>query len=253
LGSVIIHQTLYDMFPLDTVDPDLIQPLTPNEFIQRILVPEVGMRLVLQDLNLDVNRRPNRKRAVRVLRESASYGVAMFPEDGGDWASASGKKMTKGDDEVMGVADRMVMERACKRRKELEIEEAEEGEIRLGSDAEERPYKRWEKAVEPIELSGDEQKMGSSKPFVATSSEYFVPLTSSLGQTYWLDRQEEAQRAEEKLEKKGQKATRGTKKQGKERATEPVLMDQSTAARPKHRSTPLLVRTVPKTSSGHIH
>ncbi|KAJ7099513.1 RTC4-like domain-containing protein, partial [Mycena belliarum] len=128
LGSVIIHQTLYDMFPLTSIDPDLVDPLTPNEFIQRILVPEVGMRLVIQDMHLDVEDRSDKKQAVAVLRESASYGVAMFPEDGGDWAGASGKKKSDTDDDVMGVAEQMVMERARKRRKELEIEEREEDE-----------------------------------------------------------------------------------------------------------------------------
>ncbi|KAJ6589952.1 RTC4-like domain-containing protein, partial [Mycena vulgaris] len=125
LGSVIIHQTLYDMFPLTTIDPDLVDPLTPNEFIQRIFVPEVGMRLVIQDMDLNVDARPDKKQAVAVLRESASYGVAMFPEDG---AGASGKKKNEGDEEVMGVAEQMVMERARKRRKEIEIEEREEDE-----------------------------------------------------------------------------------------------------------------------------
>ncbi|KAJ7935204.1 RTC4-like domain-containing protein [Mycena leptocephala] len=129
LGSVIIHQTLYDMFPLTAVDPDLVDPLTPNEFIQRILVPEVGMRLVMEDMDLNPDDKSDKKRAVTVLRESASYGVAMFPEDGGDWAGASGKKKDNDGEEAMGVADRMVMERARKRRKELEIEEREEEEM----------------------------------------------------------------------------------------------------------------------------
>ncbi|KAJ6593384.1 RTC4-like domain-containing protein, partial [Mycena capillaripes] len=84
LGSVIIHQTLYDMFPLTTIDPYLVDPLTPNEFIQRILVPEVGMRLVMEDMDLDPDVKSDKKQAVAILRESASYGVAMFPEDGGD-------------------------------------------------------------------------------------------------------------------------------------------------------------------------
>ncbi|KAF7351024.1 RTC4 domain-containing protein [Mycena sanguinolenta] len=90
LGSVIIHQTLYDMFPLDAIDPELVNPLTPNEFIQRILVPEVGMRLVMEDMDLTLDDRSDKRRAVAVLRESASYGVAMFPEDGG--GGAAGKK-----------------------------------------------------------------------------------------------------------------------------------------------------------------
>ncbi|KAJ6467946.1 RTC4-like domain-containing protein, partial [Mycena vulgaris] len=78
-GAVIIHQILYDMFPLGTIDPDLVRPFTPNEFILRILVPEVGMRLIIQDMSLSVDSRLDKKRAVAVLRASARYGVAMFP------------------------------------------------------------------------------------------------------------------------------------------------------------------------------
>ncbi|KAJ7503057.1 RTC4-like domain-containing protein [Mycena galericulata] len=142
LGSVIIHQTLYDMFPLATVDSDLVDPLTPNEFIQRILVPEVGMRLVIEDMSLDVNDRSDKKRAVAVLRESASYGVAMFPEDGGEGAGVSGKRQN-GAEDAMGVADLMVMERARRRRKELEIEEREEDEmLRVQHEEEEAEKKR---------------------------------------------------------------------------------------------------------------
>ncbi|KAJ7772040.1 RTC4-like domain-containing protein [Mycena maculata] len=139
LGSMILHQTLYDMFPLDTIDADLVDPLTPNEFIQRILVPEVGMRLVMEDMSLDVDNREDRQRAVAVLRESAGYGVAMFPEDGGEW----GGKKKHDADEVMGVADLMIMERARRRRKELEIEEREEDEMfRLQEEENEAEKKR---------------------------------------------------------------------------------------------------------------
>jgi hypothetical protein len=84
--------------------------------------------------------------AVRILRESASYGVAMFPEDGGEWdvggsERGNGRRGRKGGvDEEMGVADRIVMERARKRRKELEEEEGgmememEMGELQVISD-----------------------------------------------------------------------------------------------------------------------
>ncbi|KAF8074673.1 RTC4-like domain-containing protein [Lyophyllum atratum] len=56
LGSVIIHQTLYDLFPPASLDPGLVAPLTPNDFIQRILVPEVGVRLVMEDMGLDESK-----------------------------------------------------------------------------------------------------------------------------------------------------------------------------------------------------
>ncbi|KAK7057639.1 RTC4-like domain-containing protein [Favolaschia claudopus] len=136
LGSMIIHQTLYDMFPLSSIDPDLVSPLTPNEFIQRILVPEVGMRLVMEDMDLNQDRRTDKKRAVAVLRESASYGVAMFPADGGEWGGVSGKKLAGGDAGGARLAEQMVMERARKRRKELEIEEGEEEERWMQQQAE---------------------------------------------------------------------------------------------------------------------
>ncbi|KAJ7647751.1 RTC4-like domain-containing protein [Roridomyces roridus] len=133
LGSVIIHQTLYDMFPLASVDPHLVDPLTPNEFIQRILVPEVGMRLVIEDMDLNVDSKADKKRAMAVLRESASYGVAMFPEDTGEGAG----KTQNGAQDALGVADQMVMERARRRRKELELEEREEEEEILRMQQEE--------------------------------------------------------------------------------------------------------------------
>ncbi|KAJ6581011.1 RTC4-like domain-containing protein [Mycena capillaripes] len=75
LGSVIIHKTLYRLFA-DHTNPDLVHPLTVREFISRVLVPEVGMRLIMEDMSLETNM------AVEVLRASASYGVSMFPDEG---------------------------------------------------------------------------------------------------------------------------------------------------------------------------
>ncbi|KAJ7030051.1 RTC4-like domain-containing protein [Mycena alexandri] len=76
LGSVIIHETLYDLFPETSVNLDFLHPFDRRDFIGRILVPEVGMRLIMEDLSLD-----NAAAAVKVLRASASYGVGMFPAD----------------------------------------------------------------------------------------------------------------------------------------------------------------------------
>ncbi|KAG2742025.1 hypothetical protein P692DRAFT_201650282, partial [Suillus brevipes Sb2] len=73
LGLSIIHQTLYDLFPFSSFDTSLIAPLSPEEFVQLVLVPEVAMRLIMQDLHLDRNK------AVKTLRESSQYGVDMFP------------------------------------------------------------------------------------------------------------------------------------------------------------------------------
>ncbi|KAJ7682380.1 RTC4-like domain-containing protein [Mycena polygramma] len=82
LGAVIIHEALFDMFPENAVNREATQPLGLREFIARVLVPEVGMRLILQDLGLDSNDVMNKERGVAVMIESASYGVAMFPDEG---------------------------------------------------------------------------------------------------------------------------------------------------------------------------
>ncbi|KAJ7655731.1 RTC4-like domain-containing protein [Mycena polygramma] len=213
LGSVIIHQTLYDMFPLTAIDPDLVSPLTPNEFIQRILVPEVGMRLVIEDMELNPETKSDKKRAVAVLRESASYGVAMFPEDGGDWAGAASGKKHAGGEEVIGVADLMVMERARKRRKELEIEEKEEDEmwrLQQEKDKEEeeaqkqkaeiakpkrrarRKAKETEKEVEPVATTAGRPRprpipKNKGKPVVTVESGSEMDTDSSLGPSHSTD------------------------------------------------------------------
>ena len=118
-GSVIIHQTLFDMFPPASFDPKRILPLTSNEFILRILVPEVALRLIMEDRDLEGD--DGMHEALIVLRESSTYGVAMFPEDGGGGSTGRKRK-----DDAMWVGDKIVMERARKRRKELEEEEEQE-------------------------------------------------------------------------------------------------------------------------------
>lgn len=107
------------MFPPASFDPARISPLTSNEFVSRILVPEVALRLIMEDRYLEGS--DGMHQALVVLRESSTYGVAMFPEDAGE--GSTGKKRR---DDVMGVGDKIVMERARKRRKELEEEEEQE-------------------------------------------------------------------------------------------------------------------------------
>lgn len=106
------------MFPPASLDPARISPLTSNEFVSRILVPEVALRLIMEDRDLEGSN--GMHQALIVLRESSAYGVAMFPEDGGEGSTS--KKRPDG----MGVGDKIVMERARKRRKELEEEEEQE-------------------------------------------------------------------------------------------------------------------------------
>jgi hypothetical protein len=117
------------------MDPNVIAPLTANEFVQRILVPEVALHLIMEDKGFGDE---DMKEALTILRESSAYGVAMFPEDGGEW---DGNKKQEENGKI-GVGDRIVMERAKKRRKELEEEEREEKERSVVKEQQSRPRPR---------------------------------------------------------------------------------------------------------------
>ncbi|KAF8625035.1 hypothetical protein AX17_006949 [Amanita inopinata Kibby_2008] len=151
LGYAIIHQTLYDLFPPTSFNPEFIAPLTSREFVQRVLVPEVAVRLIVEDKNLKSAERF--EQAVSILRDSSSFGVAMFPDDTIENGKGGAVDMNE-----LGVADLIVMERARKRRKELEEEdqrEQEEEEIRKTEEEKRRRKegKGKQKEVEVEELS----------------------------------------------------------------------------------------------------
>lgn len=110
LGYVIINQTIYDLFPPTGFEPNSTLPLTPTEFIQRVLVPEAAVSLVMEDLQ------ESRGKAIMTLRESASYGVAMFPDD-------------HADSTFLTAGEQIVQKRAAARRQELEKEEREEEDM----------------------------------------------------------------------------------------------------------------------------
>jgi len=121
------------MFPLASMDANLIAPLTANEFVQRILVPEVALHLIMEDKGFKSDG--DMEEALTILRESSIYGVAMFPEDGGEWDNSKKEENNR----KMDVGERIVMERAKKRRKELEEEEREEKERSLVKEQQPRP------------------------------------------------------------------------------------------------------------------
>lgn len=111
------------MFPLAQMNPAHISPLTANEFVRLILVPEVALRLIMEDKGLEGNE--GMQQGLAILRESSAYGVAMFPDDG-----ESVTCWRRREEERIGVGDMIVMERARKRRKELEeMDKREEEEI----------------------------------------------------------------------------------------------------------------------------
>jgi len=142
------------------MDPNVIAPLTANEFVQRILVPEVALHLIMEDKGFGDE---DMKEALTILRDSSAYGVAMFPEDGGEWG---GNKKQEENGKI-GVGDRIVMERAKKRRKELEEEEREEMERRVVKEQSRprprpRPVAKGSSSMDvlaPVK-SGDERSIG---------------------------------------------------------------------------------------------
>ncbi|KAI0955259.1 hypothetical protein AcW1_006890 [Taiwanofungus camphoratus] len=131
LGYVIINQTIYNLFPPASFDPVSTLPLTPPDFIQLILVPEAAVSLIMEDMG------QTRTEAIKTLRESAEYGVAMFPDD-----------HSEGTDAV-DAGEQIVMERARARRKELEEEEREELWMALEVSDEERCQPRGKRRPKP--------------------------------------------------------------------------------------------------------
>ncbi|KAE9399201.1 hypothetical protein BT96DRAFT_920289 [Gymnopus androsaceus JB14] len=118
--------------------------MRPDLFIDRVLLPEVAVRLIMEDKSLSGSS--GARKALQILRDSSSYGVAMFPEDAGEQGDGEGKRKNKSrgkgkgvyqsdeadEDETnkeMNVADQMAMEKARKRRLELEKEDEREQEM----------------------------------------------------------------------------------------------------------------------------
>ena len=110
--------------------------------------------------------------AIVTLRDSAQYGVAMFPDTG-----ESKRKGAGGEDE-MDVADRIVMERARIRRKELAEEERVEKEMleeeRAAQRARARESRR-EKAMERAQQARQtkvhaERKVGTEEASEASEA-----------------------------------------------------------------------------------
>ncbi|KAK7042406.1 RTC4-like domain-containing protein [Favolaschia claudopus] len=82
-GAQLIQRVLYAWFlptPESRLD-HITSPLSVTEFIERILVPEVGLRLIAEDWGLDLGVANDMLMAKGILRESSSYGGVMFPAD----------------------------------------------------------------------------------------------------------------------------------------------------------------------------
>ncbi|KIY64007.1 hypothetical protein CYLTODRAFT_324424, partial [Cylindrobasidium torrendii FP15055 ss-10] len=76
-GAAVIQNTLYNMFPPSMMDQNAIKPISPADFIARVLVPETALCLIAEDC------KTHKSQALKILRESSAYGAAMFPADDG--------------------------------------------------------------------------------------------------------------------------------------------------------------------------
>lgn len=73
-GSFYIMEKLNQVFlKTNELDKTKCSPLTPIEYIQQVLVPETGIRLIKQDLNL-----MNLNDASKVMKESTEYGSIVY-------------------------------------------------------------------------------------------------------------------------------------------------------------------------------
>ena len=139
-GSIIIHQTLYSLFSPDTIPLTSVDPLTPSQFLTRVLVPETAMLLIQEDMHLST-----KEETLRVLDESKKYGVAMFPEQ------AQG-------DEVAEIGERLARERAKERRKILEKRGEADADVKREVERERRQARR---AMEKRRLQSDTEGKGT--------------------------------------------------------------------------------------------
>ncbi|KAG1732374.1 RTC4-like domain-containing protein [Suillus lakei] len=142
LGLLIIHQTLYNLFPFSSFDPSSIAPLTPAEFIQLVLIPEAAVGLIMQDLHLD------RDEAIVTLRESSQYGVAMFPDTG------SGKGAALGGDDDDDEARRLELEEEEKIEEQMWKEERAKRRSTAQMERKEKARQRAEQLKKSKELAG---------------------------------------------------------------------------------------------------
>ncbi|KAI7898068.1 RTC4-like domain-containing protein [Cokeromyces recurvatus] len=86
-GASVILETLSKMYleDSDVLKTQLKSPQLPMEFLQQVLVPEVGVRLIRDDLFKKYGVKPEMtRRAQEIIEESREYGNAMFPVENQD-------------------------------------------------------------------------------------------------------------------------------------------------------------------------
>lgn len=78
IGTYILSQLLFKLFPDELFLPDCTLPLCITEFRWRVLLPEAAAKLIMDDTHVDHHT------AVRTMRRSGRYGATAFPYDDQD-------------------------------------------------------------------------------------------------------------------------------------------------------------------------
>lgn len=150
-------------------------------------MPEVALRLIMEDRSL--KGVVGAKAALLILRESTTYGVTMFPEDSGENLSASGGRKC---DKISAIeaGDKIVMERAMKRRKEIEsgkiealLEDVKEGRVTNEKKGKGRGMKHairdaGDNPSQDLELEEQEPPRRPSRKFSGTDNDDDVSVNS---------------------------------------------------------------------------
>jgi hypothetical protein len=124
MGKVVIHQTIFNLFPPEEINPAQVAPLTPVDFLQRVILPEAALRLIQEDLGQDHDT------ALQTLHDSVQYGTTMFPDESAGKSPFENARIGAN----FGEGERMVRERALARRRVLEEEERQEDLARSESE-----------------------------------------------------------------------------------------------------------------------
>lgn len=73
VGSYLLEGLLIILFPNNVIGNGITAPLSTAHFRTFILLPEVAVRLIMQDLGQD------REAAMATMQWSVSYGESQFP------------------------------------------------------------------------------------------------------------------------------------------------------------------------------
>jgi hypothetical protein len=114
------------MFPIKTVSPDVVSPLSVDQFFTNVLVPEAALLLIKEDMSLNT-----REDAIQVMQESKEYGIMMFSEQAQP-------------DDVAEIGEKFARERAQEQRKLLEEMHETDADIKRQVEKEEREARRKE-------------------------------------------------------------------------------------------------------------